>query len=489
MEHSSESNLECSEAQKYQRLELKEEATEEIISNAFDSGAVIPRLSVAQQCYDDVLHSLFAFLSLNEVLEVARTCHRWRNAAVKERSRDQWVSVLSSAQLRNLSDSPYKRHCNKMVIESKFPLAPSHLRLIRDRLPHVNDMQITVAAAPLIRILRQPGAWVSFVAQGCWSSQLGTLDLQFIDAAHTTVSTQLLLDTLPVASNLTNLALLLHHECNCDLHLAFLLRLPKLSSLTLDLVATKGWIEIMPSGQLGIFKQIDTLRYLSIRQIAHEEELLQELCGAPHRLLQLEEFDLHGCDIVRQTMEPLSNLPGLTAFNPNSIEPEAFHFLAGFRHLCTLTLDTEQSDPTEQHWTDLFSNLRLYTKLTELDVGGTLGLKLSELLSCTPQLLQLTVRTLMDYDDGDAVLKPFSLDCLLPCSLLKTLSIFSFERILTASDVLSLQRIAPRLQSLSLNHSRELDDTEIEQLRVAPAQLPFTFECTCRSGNLQRSCI
>ncbi len=47
-----------------------------------------PKLSSAQTCHTDVLmHCIFAFLALAELVRVLRTCRVWLSAALKEKPR------------------------------------------------------------------------------------------------------------------------------------------------------------------------------------------------------------------------------------------------------------------------------------------------------------------------------------------------------------------------------------------------------------------
>ncbi len=78
-----------------------------------------PNASVAQRCYQDALHAVYAFLPLRELLPAVHTCRAWYAAAGNEKGRGLTPRPLQ--QLQELCVSPLRKHVAHLTHLSSSP--------------------------------------------------------------------------------------------------------------------------------------------------------------------------------------------------------------------------------------------------------------------------------------------------------------------------------------------------------------------------------
>jgi hypothetical protein len=97
------------------------------------------------------VHSIFCFLDtdsenwpLQDLLPAARCCRRWWQAAVKEKPRGIKFMSCSGQKLEQLCTSSLRGHVRQLDCSKYMAASLSNLKLIRDRLPHLNDLSVQV---------------------------------------------------------------------------------------------------------------------------------------------------------------------------------------------------------------------------------------------------------------------------------------------------------------------------------------------------------
>jgi hypothetical protein len=169
---------------------------------------------------------------------------------------------------------------------------------------------------------------------------------------------QLLLDILPRSSRLIDVTLRLPSQGNdvakvcSQLDLSPLLQLAHLtrfdwSALFNDIKfdgAAAG--HPMSAAQLGIVKQIPSLRSLHCNDGEWIEEEIQLAFQLPHRLQQLQYVDLSNTELNAAMLSCLVSLPALSELRPLRLLPEAYPLLARFPQLRSLYLSMQYPEPT-----------------------------------------------------------------------------------------------------------------------------------------------
>jgi hypothetical protein len=106
-----------------------------------------------------------------------------------------------------------------------FDLSTLDLRHIREELPWLKQLDISVHAEPLLQLLQQRRPRLAFLRDGCFCARLTSLTLNFESIGHTTASVQLMLSTLPLVSSLTALECTVPQAMSVELDLSFLSRM------------------------------------------------------------------------------------------------------------------------------------------------------------------------------------------------------------------------------------------------------------------------
>jgi hypothetical protein len=159
---------------------------------------------------------------------------------------------------------------------------------------------------------------------------------------------QLLLEVASCLTTLTDLSVEARENVSIDG--APLRRLPQLARLTF------GKAIVIGPKHLQHIKQMESLKYLYINYGKWSAELLQALCGLPHKLLKLEEVSLANTSLTSAHLQALSSLPALTSLHPPLFPSSLLATLCRFsgpdgRQLRSLTLrfpDAPPPPPTQQ---------------------------------------------------------------------------------------------------------------------------------------------
>ena len=288
------------------------------------SPSLSPALSPAQRCAADTLAAAFSFLSFRELAPVLRVCRGWLAAADKERPRGLEFYFVHLFPALCASSSALRRHFSSVDATASysnldFSLSLEQLRLM-SRLPFLTEFQCKFDSAELQALLAQGHASALSQLQAAFPPRLETLALT-MSWTYGPAPFQLQLDLLPSLSRLTSLDLRhLDSQDNAfaSISLDPLLQLSQLDSLTFRV--RMGGLSI---AQLGIIKQIDSLTELHTPEMDWSVEQLAALCRPPHRLQQLEEFDLGRTVIDAAQMAELVHLPALTELSPR-LRPSAY---------------------------------------------------------------------------------------------------------------------------------------------------------------------
>lgn len=211
--------------------------------------------SIAQRCYQDALHEIYAFLSLRELLPAAHSCRAWYAAAGKEKGRNLTCRRSRYDFLRQLCSSPLRRHV--VGVDYGCLLSPRHLQQLALHLPHLQALRASVNESALRPLVNSAAACLAFVQSG-FPLHLRCLVLQMALSVETC---QLVLNSLPTASALTRLKLNLVMKWSRRLVLMPLLRLPLLAELSISIDSAA-----LTPCHLSVIKQMKTLRWLDLHR-------------------------------------------------------------------------------------------------------------------------------------------------------------------------------------------------------------------------------
>jgi hypothetical protein len=273
-----------------------------------------------------------------------RSCRDWHTSAARGPSRDFHLS-LDFARLASLCSSrssPLRRHVASVSVLPRGGLMLlDALRLLR-LLPALTGIEATLYADELHWLQLEQGHARALVdLKAAFPPQLRTLKLT-LPAVNSPADRQLLLDALPVMTELEVLALRENNDITSatealhSLSLEPLLQLPHLTHLRIG-------IERLSADQLALVKQISSLRVLQADDIRWNAFQLLELSRSPHRLQQLEEIRTPddgaspwNAMLSSAEMASLLHLSGLTALRAHRLCASAFPFLPRFPRLRSL---------------------------------------------------------------------------------------------------------------------------------------------------------
>jgi hypothetical protein len=324
-----------------------------------DAQSTIAPLSIAQQLYTDALLSIFAFLDFHPsyvdeevesvpLLAAILTCKAWYRAALKEKSRGCGFNPKSTDELLSLCNSLLRVHVNHLTIG--FDFSWSDLSRIRLCLPHLNFISVG-----LDHVLTKDDSANLFLTEGL-PPFLTEMSMKVSPKGVALM--QSLIDVLPMSSQLTRLNLILPSQRDdmdnafSQLDLSPLLQLGNLIrfswSASLDEFHYHGAVAGHPMSQtqLGILKQIPSLRNLFCN---FGEWIEEEMCHAfmpPHRLQLLQFVELKYTEVNAAMLSYLASLPALMELKPMRLLPEAYPLLSRFPQLRILNLSFLYPQPT-----------------------------------------------------------------------------------------------------------------------------------------------
>jgi hypothetical protein len=94
---------------------------------------------LSQQLYRGVLHSIFAFLSLAELVSMSRITQSWYAAACHRKARGELLQDVSSSRMLRLVSSPLCRHISRLHADLSSNLSVGGVLLIHTHMPHLED--------------------------------------------------------------------------------------------------------------------------------------------------------------------------------------------------------------------------------------------------------------------------------------------------------------------------------------------------------------
>jgi hypothetical protein len=327
----------------------------------------------------------------------------------------------------------------------------------------------------LVESVNSIAACATFMQSG-FPAQLRCLTLQMAASAE---ACQLVLNALPTASALMQLKLNLVSRWSRQLVLLPLLRLPRLTELSISIDSAA-----LTPCHLAVIKQIQTLRWLDLHRGAWRQNarLLVSLCRQPHKLQELRGIHLRASVVNETMLAELAHLPLLCKLEPLCLLPCAYPLLPRLSQLRVLRvrlnndfagapLTAAATYPTVAERSTLCASLRACQLLTELTVEACkdavlLAAFLPLLLQATPALRCLrleavTVRSLSFLDAAPQLEEMHLQEC---------------RPRLAATEVLGIRM--PLLHTLHLVHATVLSDTQLAELR--PPSVLFPALCSWR---------
>jgi hypothetical protein len=430
-----------------------------------------PDASIAQRCYQDALHEMYAFLSLKELLPAAHSCRAWYAAAGKEKKRGlTWQQRIECNAFQQLCISPLRRHV--IGVDGGF-LSSRDLQQLALQLPHLQSLRVSLQESALQPLMSNVAARHTFMQCG-FSAHLCCLVLQMTSSVEVC---QVVLNTLPTAFALTHLKLSLVMKWSRQLVLAPLLQLSRLTDLSLSIDSAAP-----TRAHLAIIKQIQSLRRLDLDRgrWRRNARLLASLCAPPHALMQLHEIDLRHTVVNEAVLTECARLPSLGKLEPLCLLPCAFPLLPRLSQLCVLSVRLNRglfngaaatpTYPTAAEQNALCVALAVCRQLSELSIKACNNADL--LSSFLPLLLRST-----------SALRCLRLNTVNVCSLaflgaapqLTELFLQECWPRLPAVEVMGIRM--PLLQTLHLIHAAILDDVQWAQLCPPSTLLPSLRAC------------
>jgi hypothetical protein len=431
--------------------------------------------SIAQRCYQDALHEIYAFLSLRELLPAAHSCRAWYAAAGKEKGRGLTCRRSRYDCLQQLCSSPLRRHV--VGLDYGFLLSPRHLQQLAFHLPHLQSLRASVDESALRPLVNSAAACLTFVQSG-FPLHLRCLVLQMALSVETC---QLVLNSLPTAAALTKLKLNLVMKWSRRLVLVPLLRLPLLAELSINIESAA-----LTPCHLAVIKQIRALRWLDLHRGGwrRDARLLASLCRQPHALQQLQGIHLRATVVNAAMLAELAHLPSLCKLEPLCLLPCAYPLLPRLSQLRVLRvrlnsdlagapLAAAATYPTLAERSTLCASLSACRLLTELTVeackdADLLASFLPWLLQSTPALRCLRLETVSVR----------SISFLGATPQLEELHLQECRPQLAAAEVLGIRM--PHLQTLHLVHAAVMSDTQLAALCPPSTLFPSLRSCRYR---------
>jgi hypothetical protein len=426
-----------------------------------------PNASIAQHCYKDALHCIFAFLPLHCILPGMRSCRSWYIAAASEKSRNMMFRPLFRHRTLQLYSSPLRKHVTSLHHP---PLSSDSMWLLRLQMPHLSALTLSIGSILVLPQLRNYAARFRFVRQ-FFPPALRCLTVEMPSTVDTC---QAVLDALCGAPALTELKITMSIKWSRKLDLVPLMQLAHLVKLTLSIGCC------FTVQQLAVIGSMHTLSRLHLnggrwRKATH----LSWLCKLPHlRLDQLEELNLTQTEVNDAMMIQLSHFPVLGILEPFRLHPSAYPLLPLLPRLHTLRvrlsdISNSVSYPGADERNVLCCALRACSHLTDVTIeacrdGNLLAAFLIQLLQSLPQLRCLKLKQVnvpsLSFLNVAPQLEAFHLHDCVPK--------------LPAAEVLALH--APQLLSLELVNASVLSRNQLELLQPPSRLFPSLLACTVR---------
>lgn len=337
---------------------------------SFAVSSVAPQLSCAQRAYADALHSVIKFLTLAEMVQVARCCRSWRSHASSLKSRGiEFVlkpnknallllgslcssslrhhvkafgnqNFMSLASLRWLSMLPGMSRAHLLVSDTLERLMGAHWQLVNQSFPPtLTDVTLIVSencprdAPPSSADMARQNL-AHYMLEVCARSR-GIAALTLVTKARTHNQIELHHYNAPKA------------ELNPELDLQPLLEFRSLTSLTLRFNLT--------ADQVHVVRMLRFLRKLDVRTSQPNPVLLGQILRKPHDFKLLNTLLLNLPVVGGADLELLASLPSLARLPPSRLHSTALPRLANFRSLASLHLalaEAGQGDQDEEEEED-----------------------------------------------------------------------------------------------------------------------------------------
>jgi len=349
-----------------------------------------------QALYTDGLHSVFKFLTLNQLAPAILTCRSWRSAAYKERGRGVHLAI-HPMRWPELSFSPLHHHiasldgtlasCNIAEVKSlaHFP-ALCKLKIKLD-LQHLQRCQQATTA-------QEQAVAAKFVALQ-WPQHLQTLAIQDIGAQgvnlnHDAAALQTVIDLVCHLPSITYLSLNVQRDTDYNYDFAPLKRLTRLIDLWLGMV--------VHDNHLDQLKTLSTLDWIGIGE-SWSVSQLEHLCTPPHQLDRLSQLTLRKTNLTVAHMQHLLHLPGLQFLIPHSIALDALEFISRIPQLKHLRVRITGDE--RPHAVVFLVHLKLCTNIVRLDLSHCVisDEEMRELLKALPLLANLCLSDIDDLPD------------------------------------------------------------------------------------------
>jgi hypothetical protein len=436
-----------------------------------------PAASVAQLCYADALHCIFAFLQLSDTGPVMATCCAWLAAARSERSRELSVQCNSNAGLERISNFVLRRHVGELCFRrADWSHWVPAMDLVHTQLSHLTSL--------CMNNVQDISKWLPILSQG-FGPDLLKLEIEptvELVCRESIAALQPLWNLIPLSPRLHTLRLYVwmqsyvmeeedeEDRIHVPLDLPFLLRLPALTSFSCSMAAA------VSTQLINTFTLIPQLRRLKCFGF-WTPDLLLRLCSAP-QMATLEDVELHATSVTADGITHLSRLPALTSLKSRSIDISAYPLLQHLRALQSLHLCCAYSTAAAE-LAAMPASLQSISHLSSLSL--TFKGPPSELLEQYRQSQPDHAPLLQELMIVLPTLKSLKLDgaCITSVGFLRSLQLLQSLQLLYCSGlnnaaVLSLVDVAPRLVSLKLIHWRVL--LTVEQLRRCRELLPTLAE-------------
>ena len=420
-----------------------------------------PGASIAQRCYRDALHCIFAFLSLKQILPAAHSCRTWYAAVVSEKGRKLTFQPRSSLHMEQLYASPLRKHVSMLNHLQFAPNNPT-LRQLQQSMPHLHSLQIILRDDVLRPHVKTYVSRLRFVRE-TFPSGLRSLRMYMPSSA---ITCQLMLDALLAAPSLTELDLTLSIKWSRRLDFVPLIQLPALTKMALS-------APFFTKEQLTVIANITTLITLNLnRGQWRKVNELAWLCRPPQQHLhQLQKFDLSTTDVDAAILTELAHLPSFCILEPLRLLPSAYPLLPRLSQLHTLgvrLIDTVGAYRTDAERIAVSTALSACPRLTNIVIEAC---KNADLLHTFLPLLVNSVRQQLRCLRLVSV-SIRSLSFLTPALHLEELHVRDCCPLLAGTELLALRQYAPRLQVLDVMRAASVTREQSEQLRPPSSLLP-----------------
>lgn len=139
-------------------------------------------VSIYQAAPRDIIHSIFKFLSLSDMLPAAQSCHTWWSAALREKSRSVKLDSLFLSRWRELSKSPLRFHVGELYAR-RSPVYLSRVMKLLHVLPKCHQVNVTLVHAQIVSLTKPlppfPSTITSFILEFTQNPDMTVLSLLY----------------------------------------------------------------------------------------------------------------------------------------------------------------------------------------------------------------------------------------------------------------------------------------------------------------------